>query len=132
MCSWNIERIKKRAIRSKLDALGKNKYNFLFVQIIQLREINWDSEFIITLNKYNKIKSKLEKGPNRVRTGDLLICSQMLYHWAMDPTRYFEFLSLKYFTIDLENVTRSDGTGRLLWRTALSAMQMLEAPWLIE
>lgn len=33
-------------------------------------------------------RKKLEesgKGPNRVRTGDLLICSQMLYHWAMDP-----------------------------------------------
>ena len=28
------------------------------------------------------------KGPNRVRTGDLLICSQMLYHWAMDPCCY--------------------------------------------
>ena len=27
-----------------------------------------------------------EKGPYRVRTGDLLICSQMLYHWAKDPS----------------------------------------------
>lgn len=32
-----------------------------------------------------KQKKAYKKGPNRVRTGDLLICSQMLYHWAMDP-----------------------------------------------
>ena len=34
-----------------------------------------------------KIKETIfkNKGPNRVRTGDLLICSQLLYHWAMDP-----------------------------------------------
>ena len=25
------------------------------------------------------------EGPSQVQTGDLLICSQMLYHWAMDP-----------------------------------------------
>ena len=30
-------------------------------------------------------KSKLT-GRNRDRTGDLLICSQMVYHWAMDPS----------------------------------------------
>ena len=30
--------------------------------------------------------TKRQRGPNRVRTGDLLICSQMLYHWAMDPS----------------------------------------------
>lgn len=30
-------------------------------------------------------KKNYRGGPNRVRTGDLLICSQMLYHWAMDP-----------------------------------------------
>lgn len=38
---------------------------------------------------FSEIKKNWKKnniyGPNRVRTGDLLICSQMLYYWAMDP-----------------------------------------------
>jgi hypothetical protein len=57
------------------------------------------------------IKVKNSKGPNRVRTGDLLICSQLLYHWAMDPFCLISFCS----PFHSFSVLRSLCLGHWLW-----------------
>ena len=44
----------------------------------------------------NKIKKY--RGGTRIWTGDLLICSQMLYHWAIPPI-YAAILYLKYLKV---------------------------------
>ena len=54
-------------------------HSFLWLMWFQMR---WYLSWTHDIGEKN---TKRKRGPNRVRTGDLLICSQMLYHWAMDP-----------------------------------------------
>ena len=75
----------------------------LNININQLTEASFSSWVLFMINKNINIVSK--RGPNRVRTSDLLICSQMLYHWAMDPIVLFLFSFYYYvFWIEIANV----------------------------
>ena len=42
------------------------------------------------IKEEEKKKKKKKPGDTRVRTGDLSICSRMLYHWAISPDDDFQ------------------------------------------
>ena len=50
---------------------------------------NWNSIICYKVEKMNVRLKEILKGGNRDRTGDLSICSRMLYHWAMPPDNKF-------------------------------------------
>ena len=61
--------------------LGRNHFNLqLGLGCLE----KFKKQLQLGLGCLEKDKKQLQ-GPYRVRTGDLLICSQMLYHWAKDP-----------------------------------------------
>ena len=71
-CSW----LSRQSNTLKVCCSNPGDAMFFFLFALCLFQTQW---------KLKRKEGKKTKGPNRVRTGDLLICSQMLYHWAMDP-----------------------------------------------